>query len=568
MLPSTANRGARRRYPPSPNAPDYNELEPPRVPLFSMPLTKSRKFIRFPYIPMLSSAKHDDKDTQRPTKRVKWNKEPAHWRATEGDFVDGTILHPSSSSSSSDSDSDSDTNEADHPKGDISYTSLLKTTLGGSGNSNNSSNTSDPDLIMLDGQRQRQRHQRQRQRTGGLGPLGFLSEPALYQTIDEAVQKTLKRKLVPHLDKVEKMVAQNSADALKRMGERIRISYQWDFEQLEEQVRQAKRVAREREREIERLVREREGGWGLWEDAFNKEGGEGEQKWEEMALERVREMFVTFRAKVWEFVCSSALQLETKAKVTEVDIMRLPWVPDKQLFGNTSVEVRRYLVMAAIFQVLYSRILRPGHRTFGAELEEEADERGETGRVERQLEEIEGFLMRHGKVGQKSEAKWRAVNINLFKQLRQGILTAEAKSAAQTLIGYLEPLMKFTFARNKKMVANTIEQLCQQAVDLKLAIRKSPVPLRIEMASKSSDEEADNDEDPPEWEPRVDKTGKPLIDPRWHEKMGQLKLTTEGKEINTVRVKYIAFIPFGALARCEPNEPKVVMERAWVIGRA
>ena len=77
--------------------------------------------------------------------------------------------------------------------------------------------------------------------------------------------------------------------------------------------------------------------------------------------------------------------------------MRLPWAPDQQLFGNASVEVRRYLVMAAVFQVLYSRILRPGHRTFGAELDGEVDERGETGRVERQLEDIEGYLMRHEK---------------------------------------------------------------------------------------------------------------------------------------------------------------------------
>lgn len=178
-------------------------------------------------------------------------------------------------------------------------------------------------------------------------------------------------------------------------------------------------------------------------------------------------------------------------------------------------------------------------------------------------------------VGPKSEAKWRAVNINLFKQLRQGgILTAEAKSAAQTLIGYLEPLMRFTFVRNKKMVEQTIEDLCEQAMDLKLALRKSPVPLRIEIASKSPDDddndaEEDDDEDIPEWEPRVDRqTGKPLIDPRWHEKMGQLKLTKEKGEAEAAKVRYIAFIPFGALARCESDGQKVVVERAWVIGRA
>lgn len=457
-------------------------------------------------------------------------------------------------------------------------------------------------IARLGGQRQRRQQPGQFRGSGsgsGLGPLGFLSEPALYQTIDQAVSKTLKQKLVPHLNKVEKMVAKNSADVIEKMRERMRVAYQWDFEQLEDQVRKEKKVVREKEREIERLVKEREEGY--WLDSSFEVGGEREEeKGEEMALQRVREMFKRFRGKVWEFVCSSALQLETKGgKVTEVDIMRLPWVPDKQLFGNASVEVRRHLVMAAIFQVLYSRILRPGHRTFGAELEEGADERGETGRVERQLEAIEGFLMRSGKgmfcaadsenlkgkrnanedidttVGQKSEAKWRAVNISLFKQLRNGILTAEAKSAAQTLIGYLEPLMIFTFARNKKMVEKTIEQLCEQAVDLKLAIRKSPVPLRIEIASKNTNEEDnddgdddDDDEDPPEWEPKIDrKNGKPLIDPRWHEKMGQLKLTTE-EESSNARIKYIAFIPFGALVRCEPNEPKVVVVRAWVIGRA
>lgn len=174
-------------------------------------------------------------------------------------------------------------------------------------------------------------------------------------------------------------------------------------------------------------------------------------------------------------------------------------------------------------------------------------------------------------MGHKGEAKWRAVNINLFEQLREGVLTVEAKSAAQTLYGYLEPLMKFTFARNKTVVQKMIEQLCEQALDLKLAIRKSPVPLRIETASRSTDEDGDDDDDEGllDWEPKVDKkTGKPLIDPRWHEKMGQLKLTTEEKEANLARIKYIAFIPFGALARCEPNEPKVVVERAWVVGRA
>lgn len=422
---------------------------------------------------------------------------------------------------------------------------------------------------------------------GPMGPLGFLSEPALYQTIDWAVEKTLKKKLVPHLNKLEQMVVANSKDALEKMRERIRVSYQADFEKLETQVRKVKREAKEKEREIERLIKEREDGyWG--DDTLEGHGGVREEKGEEMALQRVRQMFKVFRGKVWEFVCGSALQLETKNKVTEVDVMRLPWVPDKQLFGNASVEVRRYLVMAAVFQVLYSRILRPGHRTFGAELDGEVDEARETRRVERQLEELEGYLMRNRKgmslavdsgvwmkanenmiVGQKGEAKWRAVNINLFKQLRQGVLTVEAKSAAQTLYGYLEPLMKFTFSRNQMVVEKMIEQLCQQALDLKLAIRKSPVPLRIETALRSTDEDGDDDEDLPDWKPKVDKkTGKPLIDPRWHKKMGQLKLTMEEKEANLVRVKYIAFIPFGALARCEPNEPKVVMERAWVIGRA
>ncbi|KAK3502315.1 hypothetical protein B0T13DRAFT_430080 [Neurospora crassa] len=541
MLNPTANRGAKRRYP-SPNATDYNEIEPPRVPLFCMPLTQSRKLIRFPYIPMPSTTKI----TPRSTKRVKWNKEPAHWRTTPGDFVDGTVLHPSSSSD----DDDDDTNR--NPG--LSNTSA----------SSDGSNTSS-DIIMLDGSPCSSKAELAR-----LPPKNkrMLSEPALYQTIDEAVARTLKRRLVPHLHKVEEMVQLNAAEALERMRERIRIAYQVDFERLEGQVRKAKRVCKEREREIERLVREREGGYWGDGDVAEDQGGEaaeGEKKGEEMAVERVRRLFVEFRAKVWEFVSSSALQLETKkAKVMEVDVMRLPWVPDQQLFGSASVEVRRFLVMAAVFQVLYSRILRPGHRTFGAELDGEVDERGETGRVERQLEDIEEYLMRHEKVGHKGEAKWRAVNINLFKQLRNGILTVEAKSAAQTLIGYLEPLMKFTFARNKQMVEKIIEQLCEQAVDLKLAIRKSPVPLQIEIASKSTDEE---DEDAPEWEPKVDKTRKPLIDPRWHEKMGQLKLTTEEKVVST-RVKYIAFIPFGALARCEPNGLKVAVERAWAIGRA
>ncbi|EAA30146.1 hypothetical protein GE21DRAFT_5390 [Neurospora crassa] len=546
MLNPAADRGAKRRYP-SPNATDYNEIEPPRVPLFCMPLTQSRKLIRFPYIPMPSTTKI----TPRPTKRVKWNKEPAHWRTTSGDFVDGTVLQPSSSSD----DDDDDTNR--NPG--------LSNTSASSDGSNASS-----DIIMLDGSPCSSKAELARLPPKNKRPL---SEPALYQTIDEAVARTLKRRLVPHLNKVEEIVQLNAAEALERMRERIRIAYQVDFERLEGQVRKAKRVCKEREREIERLVKEREGGY--WGDAFGddavgenkgEEGLEGEKKGEEMAVERVRRLFVEFRAKVWEFVSSSALQLETKkAKVMEVDVMRLPWVPDQQLFGSASVEVRRFLVMAAVFQVLYSRILRPGHRTFGAELDEEVDERRETGRVERQLEEIEGYLMRHEKVGHKGEAKWRAVNINLFKQLRNGILTVEAKSAAQTLIGYLEPLMNFTFARNKQMVEKIIEQLCEQAVDLKLAIRKSPVPLRIDIASKSTDEEGD--EDPPEWEPKVDKTGKPLIDPRWHEKMGQLKLTTEEKDVST-RVKYIAFIPFGALARCEPNGLKVAVERAWAIGRA
>ena len=122
-------------------------------------------------------------------------------------------------------------------------------------------------------------------------------------------------------------------------------------------------------------------------------------------LERARETFLAFRQKVWEFVSGSALQLETqtkkgsgggKAVAAEVDIMRLPWVPDKQLFGNASTEVRKYLVMAAVFQVLYSRILRPGLKTFGAEVEEEMDYGRETRRVERQLRDIEGWLGRQG----------------------------------------------------------------------------------------------------------------------------------------------------------------------------
>lgn len=380
MLNPTANRGVKRRSP-SPNATDYNEIEPPRVPLFCMPLTQSRKLIRFPYIPMPSTTKI----TPRPTKRVKWNKEPAHWRTTAGDFVDGTVLHPSSS----DDDDDNDTN---HIPG-------LNNTSASSDGSNASS-----DIIMLDGSPCSSKAELARLPSKNKR---MLSEPALYQTIDEAVARTLKRRLVPHLHKAEEMVQLNAAEALERMRERIRIAYQLDFEKLEEQVRKAKTVCKEREREIERLVREREAGY--WGDAFGddaggegekkgEEGLEGEKKGEEMAVERVRRIFVEFRAKVWEFVSSSALQLETKkAKVMEVNVMRLPWAPDQQLFGNASVEVRRYLVMAAVFQVLYSRILRPGHRTFGAELDGEVDERGETGRVERQLEDIEGYLMRHEK---------------------------------------------------------------------------------------------------------------------------------------------------------------------------
>ncbi|KAJ4367253.1 hypothetical protein N0V85_009140, partial [Neurospora sp. IMI 360204] len=201
-----------------------------------MPLTKSRKLIRFPYNPMLSAKQ----DTPRPTKRVKRNKEPAHWRTTEGEFVDGTVLHPSS---------DSDTNETDHAEGDVSYSLPPKTPGGqggGSGSKNNtsaSSHVTDPDVVMLDGSLRSSKAERAwlpSKRIGTMGPLGFLSEPALYQTIDEAVQKTLKRRLVPHLNNVEKMVEQNSADALEKMRERIRVSYQLDYEKLEEQVRRAK----------------------------------------------------------------------------------------------------------------------------------------------------------------------------------------------------------------------------------------------------------------------------------------------------------------------------------------
>ncbi|KAK3399805.1 hypothetical protein B0T20DRAFT_349565 [Sordaria brevicollis] len=544
MLKSTADRSAKRRLP-SPNTTDYNEFEVPSVPLFSMPLTKSRKIIRFPYGHKLSV--ENAAEAPRPNKRVKWNKEPVHWRSTEGEFVDGTMLSPSSSSIGSDPEfvpsSDSDPDSAHGSPASI---------------------TSEPDIQMLDGSPcsskveldLRRQHQNKRR---------FLSEPALFETIDWAVERTLKKKLAPHLNQVENMVVANSKDVLQRERERIHNSYEADLAKLQGEARAAKMEAKEKEKEIERLIKEREDGyWADWGD----QGVRGDQT-EEMGLLRVRQMFKDFRAKVWEFVSGSALQLETKQKITEVDVMRLPWVPDQQLFGNASVEVRRYLVMAAVFQVLYSRILRPGHRTFGAQVDEEVDEGGETRRLERHLEELEEYLVRQQIVGHKSEARWRAANINIFKQLREGVLAVEAKSAAQTLYGYLEPLMKFTFIRNKTMVKKMIEKLCEEALDLKLAIRKSPVPLRIETASRSTNDDGTDDEDIPDWEPRVDRrTGKPLIDPRWHEKKGQLKLTTEEQAASLASIKYIACIPFGALVRVEPGDSKVVVERAWVIGRA
>jgi hypothetical protein len=129
-------------------------------------------------------------------------------------------------------------------------------------------------------------------------------------------------------------------------------------------------------------------------------------------------------------------------------------------------------------------------------------------------------------------------------------------------------VVRFTFSRNADKAKTQISAICEEAVGLKLAIRRAPGNYKIEVPSR----------DAKKWgEPGCDSETRALTPQAWLQIIDREARLGSGDEWEPTggtrsMGDSIACIPFGALTKLEEGagaeKRKVILEKGWVVAKA
>ncbi|SPQ23960.1 b6671258-603a-4148-9d73-97d91f520f2e [Thermothielavioides terrestris] len=275
--------------------------------------------------------------------------------------------------------------------------------------------------------------------------------------------------------------------------------------------------------------------------------------------EAIRSAFLGLRESILGFAGSSALQLG-KLPNTAVGADEL-FHP--RTWNRASGQQRRWRVMAKIFHLLFRRILRPGLRMFGLQAFLRSDEHHSISASEAHLRALEKELAARG-VDRSLLENWIASTIDITSPLRD--IPGNIEGITNEIFEALKPVVRFTFHRNADKVRGQISAICEQAVQLKLAIRRAPYIYKIEVPSR----------DVKKWgEPGCDQETRSLGPKAWLSVVDHEREPDEMDETADAPPRRaagdISCVPFGALTKLETGEDgekkKVILEKAWVISR-
>ncbi|KAL2018373.1 hypothetical protein VTK56DRAFT_908 [Thermocarpiscus australiensis] len=228
-----------------------------------------------------------------------------------------------------------------------------------------------------------------------------------------------------------------------------------------------------------------------------------------------------------------------------------------QIWNSASVQQRQGRVAAVIFHLLFRRILRPGLRMFGIHEFVRGVQRKAISASESLLRALEKELETHG-VNNETLTAWIASTIDITSPLTD--IEHSVEGVRDEIFEALSPVRQFQSTRNTSVFKNKISAICQEAVRLKLAMRRAPGGYKIEVPSQ----------DAKKWgEPGCDQETRALSSGLWlHVTDHEVSLDAEEERGWSGD---IACIPFGALTKLEKddngNMRKVVLEKAWVISR-
>lgn len=163
-------------------------------------------------------------------------------------------------------------------------------------------------------------------------------------------------------------------------------------------------------------------------------------------------------------------------------------------------------------------------------------------------------------------AAWIATTLDVTAPLRD--VTRNVEGVTQEIFDALSPVIKLASGRSADKLKDRISAVCQEAVHLKLAMRRHPGNYMVEVPSRDVKKwgQSGCDHDtralkPEVWLQVVGHESGPADDDEWRQ--DGAKGRRSGGDI--------ACIPFGALTKVEVGpggeKRKVVLEKGWVIAR-
>ncbi|KAK4097683.1 hypothetical protein N658DRAFT_456532 [Parathielavia hyrcaniae] len=255
-------------------------------------------------------------------------------------------------------------------------------------------------------------------------------------------------------------------------------------------------------------------------------------------------------------------------------------------WNRASPRQRRLRVTARIFHLLFRRILRPGLRLFGVQAFLRCTQHHAISAAEAQLRALEKELEAQG-VDNRTLKTWIATTIDTIAPVRD--IPRNSEGVAREILEALSPVIYSSSSRNfmnkttsmnavtAKKLTTQISSICEQAVRLKLAMRRASGGRRykIEVPSRDAKKwgEAGCDDETRAlrsgaWLQVVDHEGEEVED------MGPSTIARPARRGPHAAIGGdVAYVPFGALTRAEEGPApggerrKVVLERGWVVAR-
>ncbi|KAK4150762.1 hypothetical protein C8A00DRAFT_17763 [Chaetomidium leptoderma] len=277
--------------------------------------------------------------------------------------------------------------------------------------------------------------------------------------------------------------------------------------------------------------------------------------------EYIKASFLSLRESILEFSRSPAIQLGPLPDTLEVaDNVFHP-----QTWNRASPQQRKHRVMAKVFHLLFRRILRPSLRIFGVQAFLRSDEHHSISSSEAHLRGLEKDLEAQG-VQKETLNTWIATTIDTITPLRD--IPQNVGGITQEILEALAPVMMlFAFNRNADRVKSQISAICEEAVRLKLAMRRAHGNYKIEVPSR----------DAKRWgEPGCDQETRALVPAVWLRVIDREAGPGTEEEREAAAGKQtrsdIACIIFGALTKLEEGNSsgknKIVLEKGCVVSKA